>query len=428
MGHNQEAISHHQSSQNTGNELMMIASLLLLIVSISSIHTSIQVQALQWQNDPLAFSSVPQFHLRRPTVLPSVLLPGIVGPRSRSLRSSCTSTSIYGSPHTEEEEIIPPSPLTPPVPKRSPPLAGQMKQRIYQSTGRESRISALELQQRNDPQSWTDAKQAELNGILRVSSTFEEPYDETSFGDDHVDFKRLHNEAFLALIRYCEERRKEKVHVQIGVEEEARDSVRAFFLDGPTGGTASVLIQGGLDPSQCFVANRHESTCHKLRISGGGTLPEENVVHATAAEALRRVDGAGDDGEKTNNDDDDDEGTNNGPLAHLEFAAYYFDGCGGYVPHIVDMVSAALIRTRQQKGDELKTTAIGFSLMGGNKNVVDKELTICQAVNKIAKQQNMRMGHVLDDPDRYGISSDIRKIGGAEGQTFTTWLILEMDH
>lgn len=329
-----------------------------------------------------------------------------------------TNNSPSAASHNKGEGRKPSS-LSQSIKRSSAPSPGQVKRRIYKSTGRESRIAALEIEQQSHQETWSDSKQAELNGLLRASSKFEEPYDETLFDDDHTKFKQLHNEAFLALIRYCQERRLEQ---RMEEEENKGDEegVSAFFLDGPTGGTASVLIQGGLDPSQCFVANRHEATCQKLRISGGGKLLEGNVVHASAAEALRRVNGG-------SGGTDDDDGTTIGLLGHLDFAAYYFDGCGGYAPQIVDMISAALVRNPNDKENIVKTTAIGFSLMGGNKDVVHKEMSICQAVNKIAKKHNMRMWHVMDDPGRYGISNDITKVGGAEGQTFTTWLILEMD-
>jgi hypothetical protein len=386
---------------------MMINSLLLTVFSI--IFIGVSIQAFQLQSKPLAFSS--SLHWRSHNghhfleSKATAMLPGVTVSR-QFLLVPFSHVSTNDSPKT-----TPPSHKEVERIERSP-SDGKKKQRIYQSTSRESRISALELLQRTDTENFSVAQQAELNGLVRASSKFEEPYDESLFEKRHVEFKQLHNQAFLALIRYCEMRRNEQVEKKGGGREEGSN---VFFLDGPKGGTATSLLQGGLDPYQCFVANRHESTCQKLRISGGGQLPDDNVVHATAAEALRKLN-------RGNNDD----GTNeNGPFAHLDFVAYYFDGCGGYVPHIVDMIATALGCT--QKEEQLKTTAIGFSLLGGNKDVVDKELFIYQAVNKIAKQQNMRMRHVLDDPEQYGISNDIRKVGGAEGQTFTTWLILEID-
>ena len=379
--------------------MMMISPLLLIAGSIT---LGILTQALPCR----------PFHKTRHY---SLVFPraAVVPPRPSLLTTCLSQTSI---PNDPKSTTIPPTKQqSPQRPQQNPNIkspssaTGKMKQRLYQSTSRESRISALELIQRNHPHKWSEAQEAELNGLLRVSSRFEEPYEESSFEPHHVEFKHLHNQAFLALIRYvvdCEKR-----HTIMEQKEEKPD-VNVFFLDGPTGGTASVLIdQGGLHPSQCFVANRHESTCRKLRSSGGGPLPEENVIHASATEAfLQSV-----------------EGDMNGPLAHLDFAAYYFDGCGGYVPQILDMISAALSRSSPDDEAQLQTTAIGFSLLGGNKDVVEKELTICQALNKIARQHNMRVVHALDDPERYGIPSDTRKIGGAEGQTFTTWLILELD-
>jgi hypothetical protein len=82
--------------------------------------------------------------------------------------------------------------------------------------------------------------------------------------------------------------------------------------------------------------------------------------------------------------------------------------------------------THQPATAATTTTAIGFSLLGSMKDVVDKELSICQALNKISKESGRTMKHVLDDPERYGISKEIRKVSGGRGSnTFTTWLILE---
>ena len=91
-----------------------------------------------------------------------------------------------------------------------------------------------------------------------------------------------------------------------------------------------ISSKGGLDPSQCYVANRHVSSCDALRVSGGGRLPDENVLHATAAEALSPGGG----------DVDQDHPS----FSEIDFAAYYFDGCGGFIPHIIGTMTAALVR------------------------------------------------------------------------------------
>jgi hypothetical protein len=159
-------------------------------------------------------------------------------------------------------------------------------------------------------------------------------------------------------------------------------------------------------------------------------LPDENVVHATAAEALTitaPISLEGVEGKFAGKDNVDvaSFAGEDGALAHVDFAAYYFDGCGGFVPHIVGMLSAALLRTTC---DASRPIAVGYSLLGGNKDVVAKELVVSRALTIIARKRGMRMVHVLDDPLRYGISSGVEKVGGSGGQgggTFTTWLLLQ---
>jgi len=299
---------------------------------------------------------------------------------------------------------------------------GQMKERHRKSVNREDRITELEIKWKDTasmPESESyehmpQAERKELKGLLKVRESFEEQYNPLAFTEEHVKFKAMHNQAFTQLSLYCQ-RERNRLNIENGVE--TTDKVNVFFLDGPDGGTASALIENGnFDPHQCFVANRHQSTCDSLRRSGGGLIPDENVVCATAAEALTDAPtlAAKDDILKSGKD---------GTFADVDFSSYYFDGCGGFVPHILGMISAALIR---ENYDATGPIAVGYSILGGNKDVVGKELNISQALNIMARKRDMRMLHVLDDPLRYGISADIQKIGGAGGAgTFTTWLLLE---
>lgn len=312
---------------------------------------------------------------------------------------------------------------------------GQMKQRLFKSVSREDRIVKLEMKLKDaanmsESESYEfmpKAERAELKGLLKVRDHFEEQYDPLTFTEEHLKFKAMHNDVFLQLSRYCQ-RERNRVNTEIGIE--ANEKINIFFLDGPDGGTASALIQkGNFDPSQCFVANRHQSSCYSLRKSGGGILPDENVVYATAAEVLAvaatvSLDGMNIEGTTQAKDDIDVAlAAEDGAFANVDFSSYYFDGCGGFVPHIVGMMSAALIR------DDCSTRgpiAVGYSLLGGNKDVVGKELAISQALTVIARKRGMKMVHVLDDPLRYGLSPDIQKVGGSGGGgTFTTWLLLE---
>ena len=309
---------------------------------------------------------------------------------------------------------------------------GQMKQRIQKSVSREDRISSLEAKlkySKSVPDSDTEeyitkAEYAELQGLLKVRQNFEEQYDPLSFTKEHLEFKEMHNDAFIQLAKYCASGR-----LMMDSENSNTQPINVFFLDGPDGGTASALInQGGFQAKQCFVANRHESSCESLRVSGGGLLPDQNVVHATASEALTIAEPISIEGVQGTSAGENDIDVasltgEDGSFAHIDFAAYYFDGCGGFVPHLVGMLSAALLR---QNCDASKQIAVGYSLLGGNKDVVGKELSVSRALTIIARKRGMRVVHALDDPLRFGLRPGITKVGGSGGGgTFTTWLLLE---
>jgi len=254
---------------------------------------------------------------------------------------------------------------------------------------------------------------------------FEDQYDPTTFSEAHVEFKRMHNDAFVALARFCQRDRRHRKGDSDGDHNDTVDDddngkeedPNVFYLDGADGATSSALEKSGFDPSCCYVANRHLETCQILQ----NRLPEKNVIHCTAAEALTpTVADTGSDDDATGTDFDD-----NPSFSDVDFSAYYFDGCGGFVPHIVGMMTAALIRpAASPEQQQRKTTAVGFSLMGGNRDVIEKELVICRALAIIARTRGMRTRHVLDDPGRYGIPMEIAK---TEKGTFTSWMLLEED-
>ena len=330
---------------------------------------------------------------------------------------------------------------------------GVAKQRIRKSVLRDNRIAILEvklIEQENVGGSTnTDtiifaAELAELHELRKDRAEFQEQYDPITFTEGHLEFKRMHNDALIALSRYCQMER-DRLHrsysYNYATEKGEADPINIFFLDGPDGGTANALIdRGNFDPSQCFVANRHLSSCEALGISGGGPLPDENVVYSTAAEALTEINTL----VGISSDDDDlaekastittTKFGEAGSFSDVDFGAYYFDGCGGFTPHLVGMLSAALLREEcNVSSGEVSACgknpiAIGYSLLGGSKDILEKELVVSQALTAIAKRRGMRMVHALDEPARYGVSSAVKKIGGAGGGgTFTTWVVLEAD-
>jgi hypothetical protein len=381
---------------------------------------------------------------------------------------------------------------------------GQMNQRVQKAVSAEDRIYVLEAkaklakqQQQQQPMPlsessssssdnvvvgdatdnnnstdmmMTKAEYAELNGLLKMRGVYEEQYDPKKFTKEHVEFKDMHNDAFIHLARYCE-RERNKIRINRNNEQQQQQqsslsqspqlpitTTNLFFLDGPDGGTTCALLKRGkFNSNQCYVANRHAASCDLLRKSGGGLLPDENVIHATSSEALTSqatTTTTTDSSSLIVNTPEEGE-QQQGSFAHIDFTAYYFDGCGGYVPHVIDMLSSALLSQHQQEekddnndndhnynynNTDIMNTgpiAVGYTLLGGSKNVIEKELTISRALTIIARKRGMRMIHVLDDPIRYGLTPSIQKVGGigdsggsnklsnSGGNTFTTWLLLQ---
>lgn len=372
---------------------------------------------------------------------------------------------------------------------------GQMNQRLRKAASREDRISYLEIKSKstsktiesNSPILITENERKELNGLYNSRESYEEQYNPEQFNQHHMEFKDMHNDAFIALTIYCEnERRRTRksrstsrctnrlINNSDDNDDDDDDTNTAmFYLDGPDGGTTKRILKHdhNIDSSQCYVANRHESSCIALR----EILPNENVVHATCSEALTKKSLA-----KTikkavkagsaittyinagNDTETDEQQQQQGSFAHIDFCSYYFDGCGGYVPHIINMISSALLQaentdTETDTDIDTKTSStkntkkasrqgpivIGYSLLGGNKNVIGKELAVNRAITIIGRTLNpkMRLIHVLDDPITYGISPKITKIGGSDdgnasrssisskssdgSNTFTTWVLLQ---
>ncbi|VEU35288.1 unnamed protein product [Pseudo-nitzschia multistriata] len=331
----------------------------------------------------------------------------------------------------------------------------QMDQRLQKAARRDVRISILEAkialeqqEQQNgssnsnevaesitepngnsstsqDIESVTDAERAELAGLLRVREDFEEQYDPSDFSEEHLNFKDLHNDAFLKLVQYCERNRGDYEKSKTSETNKEENITKVFFLDGPDARTASALIwKGNMDATQCYVANRHESTCVCLRQSGGGLLPDANVVHATASEALSKP---------AFSNDRKQEQHQVGAFAHLDFTGYYFDGCNGFAPHIVNMLSSALLRLDQDDSNgqsfrQQHPIVVGYSLIGGGHKtqatMVENELFVSRALTTIARTRGMRVIQALDDPTRFGLHPETPKVAA---KTFTTWLLLEPD-
>ena len=355
--------------------------------------------------------------------------------RERRVSSNSSSSSSSTDPQYAQEQLK----LIEQEEAARQKRLNEMDQRIQKLARREERIFVLEeklaLEKEGDSTvpneeyivGMTDVEKAELEGLKKVQQNFEEQYNPQEFSEEHMEFKALHNDVFCRLVRWCEENVREN---EATTNEPSHPILtrptNVFFLDGPDGGTAASLIQmGNFAPSQCYVANRHASTCVALRESGGGLLPEENVFHATCSEALTQ--GTHDEAKQ-------------GAFGDVDFTGYYFDGCSGYAPHIVNMMSSALLvldddfkdnssnedkKDNPNKDGPRHPIVVGYSLLGGTKNLVEKELEVSRAMTIIARSRGMRIVQALEDPLRFGLSGNVPKLGGKQGTTFTTWLVLE---
>ena len=140
-------------------------------------------------------------------------------------------------------------------------------------------------------------------------------------------------------------------------------------------------------------------------------LPAANVCHGWADEALRRPTP---EQRRTAAD-------RGGPFGAIDFGCFYFDGCGGHAPIVVDMAAAALGARRN--AHPTAPVALGYTLVGGGRDIVDRELFVSRAVVGLAKAAGFaRVAHALDEPARFGVDPATQK---RDGGTFTSGLVLE---
>jgi len=226
------------------------------------------------------------------------------------------------------------------------------------------------------------AEVKELNGLLEKTELSEDQYNSLTFSEAHRNFKKSHNDVLVSLTRYCSNARR------------SPESVNVFYLDGPDAGTTSALIRAGIDATRCFVANRHLSSCISLRRTG---LPSENVEHLSASDSLQ----------------------GGGAIGRTMFSVFFFDGCGGYTTPILKMISAAFSEYKVF----IPPVAVGFSILGGNRDVIDKEQAVMRELASIATRRGLRIEHVFDEPLKYGVDIGTRKV---EGAVFTTWCVFDV--
>ena len=282
--------------------------------------------------------------------------------------------------------------------KRNRLMARQLK--------REDRIASLEWSKRNGVE-LSIPEQKELQGLLSTNngsnlnvedSSFVEQYSSHAFSEEHLAFKAAHNQVFARLIAYCQSKHTDR-------------TINAFYLDGPCGGTTETLLTSSsrspsfasqqspvLEASQCYTANRHASTCRALM----ERFPAVHVQHASAEDALLQ--------------------------ASVPFHAYYLDACGGHVPMLVNMMRAAfMMRDEKTVATSWQPpVAMGFSILGGGRDCVDKEQEVIQALVRLVKPMGCRVVRVGDDPEMYGIEN-VGSLVKVESLTMTTWCMIERE-
>jgi len=221
------------------------------------------------------------------------------------------------------------------------------------------------------------SESGELDGLISRGLQFEEQYNTRTFSAEHVAFKASHNAALAALAAHCSQAERPRDHPRQGEQRghHGRDDggshgCNLFYLDGPDAGTTHALFGRGIQPSRCYVANRHASSCEALVLAG---LPRANVAHEWAEEALRRP-------VPEQRRAPDDAG---GPFGGVDFGCFYFDGCSGHPPIVVEMATAALGARRG--GRPRAPVALGYTLCGGGRDIVERELFVTRAVVRLAK-------------------------------------------
>ena len=210
------------------------------------------------------------------------------------------------------------------------------------------------------------SESGELDGLISRGLQFEEQYNTRTFSAEHVAFKASHNAALAALAAHCSG--EQRGHH--GRDDGGSHGCNLFYLDGPDAGTTHALFGRGIQPSRCYVANRHASSCEALVLAG---LPRANVAHEWAEEALRRP-------VPEQRRAPDDAG---GPFGGVDFGCFYFDGCSGHPPIVVEMAAAALGARRG--GRPRAPVALGYTLCGGGRDIVERELFVTRAVVRLAK-------------------------------------------
>ena len=218
--------------------------------------------------------------------------------------------------------------------------------------------------------------QKALNKLLE-----QDTYNTEFFSESHRQFKQLHNDVFASLAQNCSGKQHRPV----------------FYLDGMDGSTTRTLRSAGWKDEELFIANIFPDTAETLRICHG----VKNVYVGRAEDVLK-----------------------NKSLSHIQFAAYYLDGCGGSSAPLLSMIDAVFCETRIDKNlAPIMPFAIGITLTEsdsiGRRSLADREQDVTRGLATLAASRGLRIDYVGDNPGRYGLNeSPMRR----EGITQTVWI------
>jgi hypothetical protein len=217
--------------------------------------------------------------------------------------------------------------------------------------------------------------QKALNSLL-----VQDTYNPEHFSKSHQQFKLTHNNVFVALSHYC---CSERHHRPV------------FYLDGLDGFTTRTLRSAGWNDDELFCANLFEKTAGLLKECHG----VKNVFVGRAEDVLKSDD-----------------------VAHIPFAAYYLDSCGGSSSPILAMLHAIFCDARMNSTPPAPF-AIGMTLTEsdsiGVRSLADREQDLTRGLTALAAARGLRVEYVGDDPGRYGLDdSPMRR----EGITQTIWM------
>ena len=302
------------------------------------------------------------------------------------------------------------------------------------NTAREFRIQELQhLERLNGTLSKPESN--ELKGLLSKGDTYN-PY---SFSSKHNEFKNHHNEIFHYLSLFNSDNKK---------------NPKLFYLDGVNGGTTSCLLKLNHVASSLYTANKYFDSYEGIKEVAKHYIDSNNEGH----------------------DDGDDNSNNNINIllksaewalsnsyynsnqekigfGEIDFDGYYFDGCGGGIKMIIDLIKYGPLsptRNINRMNDQTyqninKKVVVGFTLTNAyhdGSSIHDREQLVMTAIHRLIQNQKQNdlqdeenriefhntynyVYRVADQPQNYGLPDpQYRNIRRFCDGALTTWLVL----